>query len=111
MDVQYFIRQLSSLDGIDGPGNHLEVCVNNTRIKDRRTVPVNSATLRANAGGNSNLATPASSTMSSGASPIKPAMGGTPANPQNQQAKPASSQFAYNFGKMLRSQNDQQPPH
>ncbi|KAJ3218840.1 hypothetical protein HDU67_003795 [Dinochytrium kinnereticum] len=28
--------QLSSLDNVDGPGNHLEVVVNNIKIKDRR---------------------------------------------------------------------------
>ena len=38
IDVQYFIFKLSSLDGCDGPGNHLEVVVNNTKIKDRRQV-------------------------------------------------------------------------
>ncbi|TPX38226.1 hypothetical protein SmJEL517_g00015 [Synchytrium microbalum] len=38
IDVQYFIFKLSSLDGADGPGNHLEVVVNNTKIKDRRQV-------------------------------------------------------------------------
>ena len=37
IDVQYLISQLSSLEGLDGPGNHLEVCVNNMKIKDRRT--------------------------------------------------------------------------
>ncbi|KAJ3080696.1 hypothetical protein HK102_002878, partial [Quaeritorhiza haematococci] len=37
INVQYFIERLSSLDGIDGPGNHLEVVVNNIKIKDRRT--------------------------------------------------------------------------
>jgi vacuolar protein sorting-associated protein 54 len=37
IEVQYLIAQLSSLDGVDGPGNHLEVCVNNIKIKDKRT--------------------------------------------------------------------------
>jgi hypothetical protein len=37
IDVQYLITELSSLDGVDGPGNHLEVCVNNIKIKDKRT--------------------------------------------------------------------------
>ncbi|TPX53415.1 hypothetical protein SeMB42_g00804 [Synchytrium endobioticum] len=35
IDVQYFIFKLSSLHGCDGPGTHLEVAVNNTKIKDR----------------------------------------------------------------------------
>ena len=34
--MQYFITSLSSLEGIDGPGNHLEVVVNNHKIKDKR---------------------------------------------------------------------------
>ncbi|KAJ3158393.1 hypothetical protein HDU86_002859 [Geranomyces michiganensis] len=36
IDVQYLIQQLSALDVLDGPGNHLEVVVNNIKIKDRR---------------------------------------------------------------------------
>ncbi|KAJ3100087.1 hypothetical protein HDU96_010471 [Phlyctochytrium bullatum] len=36
IDIQYLINQLSSLDHVDGPGNHLEVVVNNIKIKDRR---------------------------------------------------------------------------
>ncbi|KAI8854401.1 Vps54-like protein-domain-containing protein [Chytridium lagenaria] len=36
IDVQFFISQLSALDNVDGPGNHLEVVVNNIKIKDRR---------------------------------------------------------------------------
>jgi len=36
IDVQYYIEKLGALDSIDGPGNHLEVVVNNIKIKDRR---------------------------------------------------------------------------
>ncbi|KXS21457.1 Vps54-domain-containing protein [Gonapodya prolifera JEL478] len=36
IDFQFFIQKLSSLDGIDGPGNHLEVVVNNMKIKERK---------------------------------------------------------------------------
>ncbi|KAJ3050529.1 hypothetical protein HK097_008530 [Rhizophlyctis rosea] len=36
IDIQFFIQKLSALDGVDGPGNHLEVVVNNIKIKDRR---------------------------------------------------------------------------
>ncbi len=39
IDVQYFIGALSALDGVDGPGNHLEVVVNNIKIKDKRAYP------------------------------------------------------------------------
>jgi hypothetical protein len=31
------IANLSTLEGIDGPGNYLEVVVNNVKIKDKRT--------------------------------------------------------------------------
>ena len=37
IDAQYYISQLSSLEGVDGPGNQIEVCVNNIKIKDKRT--------------------------------------------------------------------------
>jgi vacuolar protein sorting-associated protein 54 len=36
-DVHHFTEVLSALDGVDGPGSALEVCVNNIRIKDKRT--------------------------------------------------------------------------
>lgn len=36
MDVQYYVNILSSLEWINGPGNQLEVVVNNIRIKDKR---------------------------------------------------------------------------
>ncbi|KAI8804520.1 Vps54-like protein-domain-containing protein [Cladochytrium replicatum] len=48
IDVQYFIQKLSSLENIDGPGNHLEVVVNNMKIRDKRerlaSAPVTSST-------------------------------------------------------------------
>lgn len=37
IEAQFLISSLSALEGIDGPGGHLEVCVNNIKIKDRRT--------------------------------------------------------------------------
>lgn len=48
IDVQYYIEKLGSLDGIDGPGNHLEVVVNNIKIKDKRAI-VNSTNIRSSA--------------------------------------------------------------
>lgn len=36
-DAHHFTETLSALEGIDGPGSQLEVCVNNIRIKDKRT--------------------------------------------------------------------------
>jgi hypothetical protein len=36
-DVHYLIENLTSLDGVDGPGSQLEVCVNNIKIKDKKT--------------------------------------------------------------------------
>ncbi|ORX42131.1 Vps54-domain-containing protein [Piromyces finnis] len=35
IDFQYYIQKLSLLDGIDGPGNRLEVVVNNITIKEK----------------------------------------------------------------------------
>lgn len=35
--MQYFIERLSSLEGVNGPDSHLEVVVNNLKIKDKRT--------------------------------------------------------------------------
>lgn len=65
IDIQYLITQLSSLDGVDGPGNHLEVCVNNIKIKDKRNyVP---AAPRSNVSASSNMQNLKSST------PVAPA--------------------------------------
>ncbi|KAJ3336486.1 hypothetical protein HDU91_001767 [Kappamyces sp. JEL0680] len=79
-DTHHFTEVLSGLDGVDGPGSQLEVCVNNIRIKDKRTyVP-----------------------------PPKPTP--PPAAPKPPPAPPVksgTSAFGYNFGKILRSQNDQ----
>jgi len=36
IDFQYYIQKLSLLDGIDGPGNRLEVVVNNITIKENK---------------------------------------------------------------------------
>ncbi|KAJ3396863.1 hypothetical protein HDU92_001697 [Lobulomyces angularis] len=41
IDVQYYIEKLSGLDLIDGPGNHMEVVVNNIKIKDKRMTQAN----------------------------------------------------------------------
>ena len=40
-EVQYLIEALSALEDIDGPGNNLEVIVNNIRIKDKRQTNLN----------------------------------------------------------------------
>ncbi|KAI9359276.1 Vps54-like protein-domain-containing protein [Zopfochytrium polystomum] len=50
IDVQFLLTSLSSFEGIDGPGNHLEVVVNNIRIKDRRTYTATSSAASAGAG-------------------------------------------------------------
>ncbi|KAJ3374726.1 hypothetical protein GGF31_006623 [Allomyces arbusculus] len=39
IDVQFFIRKLNALEGVDGPGPSLEVVVNNMRILDRSAAP------------------------------------------------------------------------
>jgi hypothetical protein len=36
IDFQYYIQKLSLLDGVDGPGNKLEVVVNNMTIKEKK---------------------------------------------------------------------------
>jgi len=36
IDFQYYIQKLSILDGVDGPGNKLEVVVNNITIKEKK---------------------------------------------------------------------------
>ncbi|KAI8910410.1 Vps54-like protein-domain-containing protein [Gorgonomyces haynaldii] len=79
IDVQHLISQLSALVGVDGPGNHLEVCVNNIKIKDKRTyVPANSV----------------KNVPPAPAAPV-PKAGNT---------SPVKSNFGYNFGNMLRNQ-------
>ncbi|EGF78134.1 hypothetical protein BATDEDRAFT_90790 [Batrachochytrium dendrobatidis JAM81] len=116
MDVQYFIGQLSALDGIDGPGSHLEVCVNNIKIKEKRSAAVlNSG--RGGAGLNT-LAIPSPFNGSTGGtSPLKsPSLARSATSTTSTASNVSStstqqrptSQFAYNFGKMLRSQNEGQ---
>ena len=34
VDAQYYIRKLSTLEGLQGPSNDLEVAVNNIQIND-----------------------------------------------------------------------------
>ncbi|KAJ3416012.1 hypothetical protein HDV05_003609 [Chytridiales sp. JEL 0842] len=60
---------LSTLEGIDGPGNYLEVVVNNVKIKDRRTY---TATSTAHSSG--------PSTTAGGASAMKSATSGVSGN-------------------------------
>ncbi len=76
-DVQFFISVLTSLDHIDGPGNRLEVVVNNIRIRDRRDK--NSAPSLVASASSTSMAVPQSSpikqqpsTASMAASPQKP---------------------------------------
>eukprot|EP00842_Homolaphlyctis_polyrhiza_P003858 jgi/Hompol1/4473/HPOL_001732-RA len=120
MDVQYFTRQLSSLDGVDGPGSHLEVCVNNIKIKDRRAASATpTGTTLLPGSNNRSGATLGPSATSSQSQPVSPGRsplgqtGGLPpvAQPGSSTtattpAGRATSQFATAFGKMLRSQND-----
>ncbi|KAJ3299753.1 hypothetical protein HK104_007207 [Borealophlyctis nickersoniae] len=127
IDVQYYIHHLSTLDGIDGPGNHLEVVVNNIRIRDRRTVATqNPSTQNARGTGtvpttsNSNIAAGAlqggnaptgrsasvdlPGRSSGGAAPnALPIPGGGAAGGAG--APQRMGNFATAFGKMLRSQN------
>ncbi|KAJ3178270.1 hypothetical protein HDU85_005267 [Gaertneriomyces sp. JEL0708] len=89
IDVQYLIQKLSALDGVDGPGNHLEVLVNNTKIKDKRAQIV----LPLPPAGNTQR-------RSFDAGQAKPATaGGQPPPPP----PPKKSNFASAWGNMLRS--------
>ncbi|KAI8828558.1 Vps54-like protein-domain-containing protein [Chytriomyces cf. hyalinus JEL632] len=38
MDGQHLMAELSALDNIDGPGNAIEVAINNIKIRDKRTL-------------------------------------------------------------------------
>lgn len=79
IDVQFLIAELSNLDNVDGPGNHLEVCINNIKIKDKRSYS----------------RSPSISFPHVNKLPV------TPTPP----AKKNLSVFANNFGKILRSQD------
>ena len=79
-DVHYLVENLSALDGVDGPGSQLEVCVNNIKIKDKRTYQAQKP------------------------APIPEKRGSNPAV----QPAPPRNAFAYSFGKMLRNQNEGQ---
>ncbi|KAJ3042297.1 hypothetical protein HDV00_007664 [Rhizophlyctis rosea] len=125
IDIQYFIQRLSALDGVDGPGNHLEVVVNNIKIKDRRTAPAAAAAPQMNARASSSPGTApppaapappaASRTSNSGQRPTSLDLpGGSPALPASPGAGAAAAgaaggarmgNFASAFGKMLRAQN------
>ncbi|KAJ1567300.1 hypothetical protein HK405_006444 [Cladochytrium tenue] len=76
MDVQYLINALTALDGIDGPGNHLEVVVNNIRIKDRRMMATHTGpptpSSAASAGGGSTSGASAGAKAATGTSATGP---------------------------------------
>ncbi|TPX64370.1 hypothetical protein SpCBS45565_g05926 [Spizellomyces sp. 'palustris'] len=102
IDAQYLIHKLSGLDGVDGPGNHLEVVVNNIKIKDRRqSMAASSSTGRA-----------ASSDGGPGR-PVGPSA--TPPPPPASSAAMAAaggqrkSNFASAFGNMLKTKNANLP--
>jgi vacuolar protein sorting-associated protein 54 len=52
IDVQYYIAKLGSLDGIDGPGNSLEVVVNQLKIKSATARNLSMDAMRASLDGN-----------------------------------------------------------
>ncbi|KAI9203421.1 Vps54-like protein-domain-containing protein [Polychytrium aggregatum] len=110
IDIQYFIQNCSDLEGIDGPGNHLEVVVNNIKIKDRRAyVPTSSAPpshgVRKQSADELSIRS-VRVAGSGGYSQSQPQQ-----QPQQQQTQPPApgapgkTTFATNFGMMLRNQN------
>ncbi|KAJ3022304.1 hypothetical protein HKX48_006491 [Thoreauomyces humboldtii] len=99
MDVQYLIQRLASLDGLDGPGNHLEVCVNNIKIKDRRgsAIVMPSVSNQASGGGSSSVRS------SSDHPAVSPQQAGSPSAAAG--AQPKKTNFASAFGNMLKNKN------
>ena len=124
IDIQFFIQKLSALDGVDGPGNHLEVVVNNIKIKDRRAAHASTAPQMASRASSSPGHAPASTpppapaaarTSNTGQRPTSLDLSGAgvaqaaQANSGSIGAGTAAGQrmgnFASAFGKMLRAQN------
>nr|KAJ3421355.1 hypothetical protein HK105_003773 [Polyrhizophydium stewartii] len=107
MDVQYFIQQLSLLEGVDGPGSHLEVCVNNIKIKDRRTMaacaarsgPAGTPSSAASAAsaGTGGASTPGMLGVAAPTSAVSPARGAAAAPAGT--ASSIQGKFAYTFGR------------
>lgn len=96
IDVQYLMQKLSSLDGVDGPGNHLEVVVNNIKIKDRRMSSVPPPAQ----GKVSMDGKPAGTPTTTGGGNV----GGAQSQAQAQQQKKTTN-FASAFGNMLKTKN------
>jgi vacuolar protein sorting-associated protein 54 len=44
IDVQYYIAKLGALEGVDGPGNRLEVIVNSLKVKSKPSIDARRAT-------------------------------------------------------------------
>ncbi|TPX56657.1 hypothetical protein PhCBS80983_g04395 [Powellomyces hirtus] len=120
IDVQHLIEKLSVLDGLDGPGNHLEVVVNNIKIRDRRTSTLNASAIAAaqqhhqqqthhpnNARGES----PGMRSSSDHPSPVHNSASHAPSSPSSANAQPPPPQqqkktnFASAFGNMLKTKN------
>ena len=104
-ESQYFIEHLGLLDDVDGPGNNLEVVVNNIKIKDKRQYQSVQATNLTkgpgtNAGSNQSLASSIKDSTMTAAS----ASAAAQAAAQN-----ASKKASIFFGKMLRPQTGPAP--
>ncbi|KAJ3164013.1 hypothetical protein HDU88_005666 [Geranomyces variabilis] len=123
IDVQYLIQQLSALDALDGPGNHLEVVVNNIKIKDRRaSAAVNTqaaAAAAAMAGQQQQQQSAPPRGPTQGASGLRPEGSNAPSpqtsSPSAAAAAAAAPQpkkttnFASAFGNMLKTKNAGMP--
>ena len=95
IDVQYYIEKLSALDGTDGPSNHMEVVVNNIKIKDKRAA-MSSAQA-------STLAPRSSSELGSGSSGDvrRASIVGTPEKPIISPLPPKGSEAGKKFTNMF----------
>ncbi|KAJ3232540.1 hypothetical protein HDU81_002863 [Chytriomyces hyalinus] len=69
MDGQHLMAELSALDNIDGPGNAIEVAINNIKIRDKRTLSMSGSSQAVDTTGASSLganATPVASAAAAG---------------------------------------------
>ncbi|KAI9090080.1 Vps54-like protein-domain-containing protein [Phlyctochytrium arcticum] len=111
MDVQYLIAKLSALDGVDGPGNHLEVVVNNVKIKDKRAVLAQQQ-LNQNQQSQQQqqqFAPGRSGSIDAGRPLQTTPTSGTPSQSSTSAAQQKKTNFASAFGNMLKTKNSNLP--
>ena len=103
-EVQYFIENLSLLEQVDGPGNHLEDVVNNIKIKDKRLQQAQGTVKNPSTSG---------SNQSIASTHLKDPLGANTTNTSTAAAalaaQNASKKAQAFFGKMLRPQTPNPP--